>query len=520
MSEPAEGREARRRREPGAPGAQAGPGHPRERSVAPPRARDDAPRPEEGDTTRPREQDDPQAREPGTARADASPPGDDDTDTRSHDAPDPQPQGDAHPLPPGDAGSPQPDGRGGARSPGKARPDDKGGTPSQGGPHLRSRSQARLRGDAPPHDETPSHAGNHDVNHGPDDQGLDGLGPDELALRRLLHEAVQDVAPREDALEHLRRAVPARRARKRQAVVGMAAAALFLGTAVPALVHVSDVAGADANPAMAGQASQAHGGTGQGKGPDGGESAVGGSSATATDPGRNDKKDGHRSGSSTAPGGVGPGAGKNGPSASADTGVPECTGAQLGSATATVGAPDTTGAVYGTFHIANVSSTTCTVSGPGTVTTHAQGAADATRISVVPHTSGDAASGLPDPAGEVSGLVLAPGSAYEVKFAWVPSETCPTTGGGDSSGGGGGGGGTETSGPSPDPSPSQDAGETAGAAPGTDTGATPQLMTEGGTADGSVEISHTTEAGAPTVSATVPNACAGTVYRTGVLPVS
>jgi hypothetical protein len=30
-------------------------------------------------------------------------------------------------------------------------------------------------------------------------------------------------------------------------------------------------------------------------------------------------------------------------------------------------------------------------------------------------------------------------------------------------------------------------------------------------------VSHTAQAGSPTVSATVPNACAGTVYRTGVL---
>ncbi|MCZ9347385.1 hypothetical protein NGM37_57770, partial [Streptomyces sp. TRM76130] len=59
-------------------------------------------------------------------------------------------------------------------------------------------------------------------------------------MRRLLHRAVEEVEPREGALEQLRRAVPARRARKRQAAVGMAAAALLIGTAVPALLHVSD----------------------------------------------------------------------------------------------------------------------------------------------------------------------------------------------------------------------------------------------------------------------------------------
>ncbi|MER5489278.1 hypothetical protein ABT024_39680, partial [Streptomyces sp. NPDC002812] len=69
--------------------------------------------------------------------------------------------------------------------------------------------------------------------------------------------------------------------------------------------------------------------------------------------------------------------------------------------------------------------------------------------------------------------------------------------------------------------PSQDPGSTAGAAPGADQGGiAPQLTGRGGKAKGSVEVSHTPETGAPTVSATVPDACAGTVYRTGVLPVS
>ena len=119
--------------------------------------------------------------------------------------------------------------------------------------------------------EYEQHAGNGTVNHGPlenpgpeesgvpgtagasdvpDPQGAadfgpdgPGLGSDELALRRLLHQAVQEIEPVDGTLEHLRRAVPARRARKRQAVVGMAAAALFIGTAVPALVHVSNSSG-------------------------------------------------------------------------------------------------------------------------------------------------------------------------------------------------------------------------------------------------------------------------------------
>ena len=42
-------------------------------------------------------------------------------------------------------------------------------------------------------------------------------------------------------------------------------------------------------------------------------------------------------------------------------------------------------------------------------------------------------------------------------------------------------------------------------------------MKEDGVVDGSVVVSYASEGGAPTVSTTVSNACAGTVYRTGVL---
>ncbi len=58
---------------------------------------------------------------------------------------------------------------------------------------------------------------------------------DEDALRRLLHESVQDLEPDPTALEHLRRAVPARQARHRQVLAGVAAAVLVGGAAVPAL---------------------------------------------------------------------------------------------------------------------------------------------------------------------------------------------------------------------------------------------------------------------------------------------
>ena len=55
---------------------------------------------------------------------------------------------------------------------------------------------------------------------------------DEVALCRLLRGAVQDLEPADGTLDHLHRAVPARRARRRQGVVGAAAAALLIGTAI------------------------------------------------------------------------------------------------------------------------------------------------------------------------------------------------------------------------------------------------------------------------------------------------
>ncbi|CAL9302007.1 hypothetical protein SUDANB180_04186 [Streptomyces sp. enrichment culture] len=395
-----------------------------------------------------------------------------------------------------------------------------------GDPHERHEPRAwhePTRRDGQPH--TPTHTGNGTVNHGPDGTGParpgpvtdspDGLfGPDsdEPDLRRLLHSAVEDIEPRGDTLEHLRRAVPARRARKRQAAVGMAAAALFLGTAVPALVHVSNSGGSGPNTAMAGQTSQAQGGTGQGKdkGPVGkdGEKDTG---STKTEPGKKpdkdggkDRKDGHRAGS---PGGAGP-------SASAATGIPACSPNRLGSASGTVNAPDSAGVVSGAFRVVNVSGTACTVSGPGSVAVAAQGAADPAKVGAVRHTSGDqAATALPDPSLEVASLVLEPGAAYEERFAFVPSETCPVTGGEGTDGGSG------TGGPSPDPSPSQEAGATGGPTDtGTSTpGVTTQLVTEGGTADGSVAVTHTAQDGAPSATAVVPGACAGTVYYTGLL---
>ncbi|CAL9474678.1 hypothetical protein [Streptomyces sp. enrichment culture] len=405
-------------------------------------------------------------------------------------APDPEPEPDPGP----DAAE---------RRPEPVRDPDHGGVPEGDG-------LARLRALVTPHGQNPTHthAGNGTVNDGRDEQSPEGLDSDELHLRTLLHQAVQDVEPSDGTLDYLRRAVPARRARKRQALVGAAAAALFLGTAVPAAVHVSTTSGSDANPSAVGHASQAQGGTGQGKEAGSGETTAGGASDEVGDDRKDPTKEGDKAGAST---GTSTGASEGGdPSAGTTADAPACTAGQLGPATATSAAPDSAGAVYGSFRVANVSGTACVVEGAGTVSATPQGAADAAKIGTARHVAGDAAAALPDPSLEAATVVLKPGEAYEVRFAWVPSETCPVPG--DTAGGG-------TGGPSADPTPTEEPTNTTGASSGTGTGTgtTTQLLRQDGGTEGSVAVTYTTATGSGTATTTVSNACAGTVYWTGLL---
>ncbi|ALU95206.1 hypothetical protein WQO_18910 [Streptomyces globisporus C-1027] len=330
---------------------------------------------------------------------------------------------------------------------------------------------------------------------------------DEVALRRMLHGAVRDITPSEGTLDHLHRAVPARRARRRQAVVGAAAAALLIGTAVPAFVHVATSDGSStANPAIAGHGEQAQGGNGEEPGPEepGRRSEVpaereseGGEGEAAPDPSPS------RGEGSDPDGAV---AGEKPDTPSVDyASLPVCDPGQLGVASASTDAPGADGTVYGSFRIANVSGTDCTVSSNGTVGFTALGAADSQKIVVVQHAAGDAAPGLPDPSQEPGTVLLKPAMAYEVRFAWVPTDTCPTTG------------------PSPTPIPSADgAGGPVGGGSENQSGVDPQSLYEDGgtTAEGSVAVTHTPESGAPTAQTEIPNACSGTIYRTGVLATS
>ncbi|MGP3999567.1 hypothetical protein [Streptomyces sp. 8N706] len=347
-----------------------------------------------------------------------------------------------------------------------------------------------------------------DKNHGPDrlpeppgpdgPEGPDGLGGDEQALRRLLHTAVEEIEPAPDALEQLRHAVPARRARKRQALVGAAAAVILAGTAVPALVHVARSDGVtEAHPANAGHSERTHGGAEgtQSETEDGTkERRPSGKETKGGERGKGGTKDdtSRQPGGSTAGGGVDP-------SETMAATSPTCARNQLAGGIASPGTMDGSSAVYGSFQVTNTSGTACTVDGGGQVVAAAQGAADSTRISVLDHTAGDPATGLPDPATQPQQVILQPGVAYEVKFAWIPAD--------------GGSGGCPAPGSSPDPGSSGSAGEPEGQS------AAETSADEPGTQpSGSVELSHTPQAGDPAAAnATITNVCAGTIYRTGAL---
>jgi hypothetical protein len=370
----------------------------------------------------------------------------------------------------------------------------------------------------------------------------DGPSLDEDALRRLLQESVQDLEPGPDTLEHLRRAVPARRARHRQALVGVAAAVLVGGAAIPALLHTDLMSDGQERPMhVAGhehsQGLKGDGGAHDVQGPGSGKNS--GGAHTGAGKGR------HHAGASSSPS-AGESSGPD-PSASLGAVSPSCDRTQLGDGTAVTGNPDAQGRVYGTFRVVNISGASCTIEGDGLVVATAQGSADPHHVQVVDHTAGDAAPGLPDPATAPDELVLKPGAAYVVKFAWVPQEgggptgcssdpsTPPATGADRGSGTSGGtvaqSAYTASTAPGAaggDGTASSDGGTgSGGTGGGTDDGSGGSDDGSGGTGGSdpqpqpSVALSHTPDMGGPAAAGTVlEGACAGTVYRTGVLPAS
>ncbi|MEU5215085.1 hypothetical protein AB0G79_02655 [Streptomyces sp. NPDC020807] len=370
--------------------------------------------------------------------------------------------------------------------------------------------------------------------------GPGGEDDTELALRRLLHGAVAGLEPSGGSLEHLRRAVPARRARKRQAVVGAAAAAVLVGTAVPAFVHVANSGGTvTAHSVNAGHGEEAQGGTGADTGIEGGKATT--PPAATVSPVQGSAPDGAEDTTGPRPTTTAPSTRVSTSKLPAFGDAVPCTPAQLAVASASAGGADATGTVYGAFRIANVSEESCVVNGSGLVGFEARGAADPGRIGIVAHTAGDGTA-LPDPTRESYATVLKPGGSYALKFAWVPSSTCPTT---------------VTASPTPppttappttppttpppttapsttppstaptteppgttEPSASTDAGTGTETSTGEGGGLAPQLLPgadDRAPSDGSVVVSHTAEPGGPVALVTVPHACAGTIFRTGLI---
>ncbi|MGW6707900.1 hypothetical protein ACWGDE_23840 [Streptomyces sp. NPDC054956] len=347
-------------------------------------------------------------------------------------------------------------------------------------------------------------------------------GGDEDAIRELLRGAVGGLEPSRDALERLRHAVPLRRTRKRQAMVAAAAAALLVGTAVPAALRMTGGQGDSTDHStMAGHGQQGANkkngvsdphqngngvepkpskpaaGTGQGAG--GASGAAPAPSGNGLPPvGPNAKATG---GTGTLPGGSVAGTVLLPPPAA--PGVPGCSADQLG-VSGSARPPEADGKVYGSFKVTNVSGRGCTVLGPDTVTAAPAGGPapgqGGSGVAVVGHTAGDPATGLPDPSAEAPLMLLAPSAAYEVRFAWVPPQQGCT--------GTGGSGGSKP--PQGGSAQSADAGAQSQAAP-------PSPEPTG------VAVSHTPSTplpGAPTTRTTIPDACGGTVYRTGVIPLA
>lgn len=365
--------------------------------------------------------------------------------------------------------------------------------------------------------------------------GLGGTEADESALRLLFHTAVQDLEPSEDALHHLRTAVPNRLARKRQAVVGAVAAVLLCGTAIPAFIHVAHSGGTSNGRSVNAGHDETQGGSGPGTDSAGAEKESG--QPTDDDPsGDGDPSSTLLPGDEAASGAASDGTDDSaGPVSSFAVDSPTCEPSQLAVTVAEAGPPDASGTVYGTFRVSNVSTSDCAVSGAGAIGFKAGGAADASKINVVEHASGDAATQLPAPSQQTMTLLLAPATAYEVKFAWVPSDTCPTQnespdpsestdgpagGGGENNGAVGGSDGG--AGPGPITDPGAGAGGGSGGGTANTAAVTTQLggRDDGGTEPGTVMVEHSAAPGEPIAEAEIPNACAGTIYKTGVLDAS
>jgi hypothetical protein len=361
-----------------------------------------------------------------------------------------------------------------------------------------------------PHGPGGSGGGSIGTGGGGEEGDDEGDSAAESALRRMLHDSVRDIEPAPQSLDYLRHAIPARRANRRRALAGAAAAVVLAGVGVPTLASAGLMPGISSDRSI--NAADSHGQNDGAGGQDsrlsqGPEGALGGAGGSGQ---------GGRSDGSVSPS---PSAGKTDGGANGNdnlvTSAPSCTRQQLGSGTADVGNPASDGKIYGSFRVENTSGDACAVEGDGVVGASAHGEADIDRINVVDHTPGDAAVGLPDPDESPEAVVLRPGEAYLVKFAWIPSE-CPKSDPSPKSETGDGPGGTQggSNGDSSSTGGSNGSGgpgEPGGGDGGTEGGG-------GGEEDASVVLTHTPDVGdPPAADTTLDGECAGTLYRTGVL---
>jgi hypothetical protein len=395
---------------------------------------------------------------------------------------------------------------------------------------------------------------------------------DEETLRRLLHDAVGVIPVPDVSLEALREGIATRRRRRRQLLLSTVAAVGVLAIGAPAVLEATGNGGRRGNDQATGLAGES---TAEGEpvpsgGADGGAEAYDG----IGEPPLGGEYHGSDDGQAHQPDGTSGAVAETGaPYEGEITGIdsPRCSAGQLGAASAVTEQPDAQGKVYGTIRVANVSAEPCRVSGSAddlAVLPALGGTAG--DVQIADRAEGDRATGLPTPDQAVAELVLPPGEAYEVRFAWVPSggsalsTVCAVqadpgglstnagaapdpvseleggaagAGGSDGSGSGGADGGPGGESPGVD-QPSAGNGNGGGGDGGDDgspggggnngngngTPGNGGSDPSGGTSDpdpdpsdSTVVLRYTPPAGGPAVDIHLEGTCNGTVYRTGVL---
>ncbi|NJQ17868.1 hypothetical protein, partial [Streptomyces bohaiensis] len=255
---------------------------------------------------------------------------------------------------------------------------------------------------------------------------------DEDVLRQLLRDSVRGVEPSPGALAVLHRAVPARRRRRRRLMTAATTVAV-LAVGAPVTLHAASVVDTDTRTVGAGSDRAVEGATleptAPGDGP--GSPADGGTSREETSAGEESAGPGTDSGDggTTEPGQ--PGSARPEQSDGTAGSHPRCDRDQLGDAVTALAEPDGDGVIYGSIRVSNVSAATCRIRGTDELTATTvrnTAAAGVTSPQVVLRTSGDRAVQLPLPDRWVDELVLPPGDAYEIRFAWVPSRSAPDGG--------------------------------------------------------------------------------------------